>query len=186
MIWILFILVSFWGYRLIKNKPFQLIPHIGSTPHTDIVYTFTEKEIDYYKRQIFNLINDQQYNQSKILINKLYHANISLEDKKLFKTWEIRLTFPKIDSLDKEISINNAQKKPFLYEGCFVLWKGKASSITQKNNYLYFSLNFDNKQISVIYLSNYPLNENDVIEVFGKLNMKDDKLELEAFKIEKK
>jgi tetratricopeptide (TPR) repeat protein len=181
------LLGGFWIYLAFQNKPFQWIPSASEIFPARIYYSFTEKEIGFFKKEIFELVNRQKYNQAKFMMNKIYLSNASLEDKKLLKTWEARLEYPEMDTLGTDFTPESVFERPQLYEDCFVVWEGKVTSLLQKDRYLVFELELENgKTVSALFLSNYPLQEKTRIKLLGKVILKNKKeIELEVFNLEK-
>lgn len=153
-----------------------------------VFYSFTPKEIEFYKKQAFELVNKEKYNQAKLLMNKFYYSNASLEDKKLLRTWDARLSFPEKDELDVNFTVKEVFEKPYLYKDCFVNWKGEVLSFSQKEKYIFFTVSLkDSKKVSALYLSNLFLKKGDKISFYGKIRLKNkDEVELEIYQLEKK
>jgi tetratricopeptide (TPR) repeat protein len=170
-----------------NSKAVTFLDDLTQFFNREILFTLTEKEIEYYKKQIFELVNDQKYNQAKMLMNKLYHSNASLEDKKLVKTWESRLEYPNKDKLDYNYTPEAVYSNPRIYKDCFVFWEGSITTVSQKNNYLFFEMKLNNEKITgAVFLSNYPLNIGDKIKVLAKIStVSGSQLEIEIFNLEK-
>jgi len=185
---ILLLFSVFWLYNFFSGKPFKALPDFSNLTNKEVLYSFTEKEIDFYKKEIFDLVNLQKYNQSKMLMNKFYLSNASLEDKKLVKTWEARLEYPNAEKLDQNFTPEEVFTNPKLFLDCFVSWSGEISTITQKSKYLFLEIKVNENQIiGVSFFSNYPLAKGNSIQFLGKISsVKKDSIEVEAFSLEKK
>lgn len=200
------LLVSFWIYRYFKGQPFKFLPFINTiassfsekerearlefltSQNLTIAYSFTEKEIEFYKKQVYDFVSKQQYNQAKILLNKLYLSNASIDDKKLLKAWEARLEFPTAQNLDVFLTPKEIFDNWKVSEGCFVLWEGEAQEVVQKSQMLSFLLKIkEDKKVRAVFFSNYPLQSNEKIKVLAKIRKAaNQEIDLEIYQIEKK
>lgn len=184
---VLFLIISFWTYRFFAGYTFKLVPDFSGLLNKEIYYTFTEKEIEFYKKEIFDLVNLQKYNQAKLLLNKFYYSNASLDDKKLAKTWESRLEYPTQEKMDINYTPEEVFTNTRIFQDCFVLWTGTVDHLTQKNKYLFLELKIqEGKSVGVSFFSNYPLIKGDKVKFLGRIAaVKENSLEVEAFTLEK-
>ncbi len=181
------LLLSFWIYRYFKKQPFKVLPSFKWEEINTIAYSFTEKEIEFYKKQVYDFVSKQQYNQARILLNKLYLSNASIDDKKLLKAWEARLEFPNTKNLDVFLTPQEIFDNWKVSEGCFVLWEGEAQEVVQKSQMLSFLLKIKEEKVRAVFFSNYPLQSNEKIKVLAKIRKAaNQEIDLEIYQIEKK
>jgi len=173
------------GYFLFFKKiPIEDLT--GFFKNKEILYSFTGKEIEFYKMQVYDLIKMKQYNQSKIILNKLYYSNASFEDKKVLKEREKELEFPDKDSIDLKLQPEQVLSYPKIYQDCFVIWSGEVKDVTQKEKYLALTFNPGEREIKASGFQNFPLVSGNRVKIFGKIRLYgQDKLELEIYHIEK-
>lgn len=176
-------LASLWTFRYFAGKPFEFIPGLTLDFPDTIRFTLTDKEIEFYKREIFEQVNNQEFNKAKKNMNKIYLSNASLEDKKLLKTWETRLNYPTGKTLKENYDAKDVFANPDLYQGCFVAWKGTVTAVVQQDQLLFFKMSVDDLEIAATYLVNYPLKENMKVAVLGRLLFQNQQLKLEVYEL---
>lgn len=180
------LLNGYWLYRFWKGYSFKWLPDFSPGKHK-MMFTYTEKEINFMKKNIFEHVGKQNYNRAIYIMNKIYLSNAPLSDKKLLKSWEARLEYPSKDKLNQNFSPKEVFNRPEVFRNCFVLWEGKASHVVQKDKVLTFSLSLaSGNKIYAVFLSNYPLQNGENVKVLGKVLLKPNKnLELEIYHMEK-
>lgn len=174
---------SVWLFRYFAGKPFELLPGLSLDFPDKIRFTLTDKEIEFYKKEIFEQVNNQEFNKAKKNMNKIYLSNAALEDKKLLKTWETRLNYPTSKTLKENYGPSEVFANPDLYQGCFVAWKGIVTAVVQQDQLLFFKMTADNEEIAATYLVNYPLKENMKVSLLGRLLFQNQQLKLEVYEL---
>jgi len=174
---LLVLLKNFGIERVISNiKDF-----IPTRPEI-IRYTLSQEEIEFIKKEIFEHVGKNEYNQAVYMINKLYFSNASIDDKKLVKTWEARLNIPNPEKLDKNFDVSDIVKTSYAFENCYVLWEGYIENIEKYQTFSVLTIDFNKNKIKGIYLK-----EDSFIgkaKIFGKIrNKENNEFELEIHKI---
>ena len=114
-------------------------------------------------------------------INYLLHSNTTIQVKQrmsLLSTYLSNETFATISSTDNYIDVKN---EPWLYNGCFIRWKGRIANIEDNANHATFDFLIgyeDEKILDGIERSfltvDYNLDNPQSIEIIGKLHTNED------------
>ncbi|HOJ50650.1 MAG TPA: hypothetical protein PKW55_07560 [Spirochaetota bacterium] len=151
----------------LKKKIKDFIP----TTIENIKYTLSQEEIEFIKKQIFEHVGKNEYNQAVYLINKVYFSNASIEDKKLVKIWESRLIILKPEKLDKNFDIDDVIKTPYAFENCYVLWDVYIENVEKYKTFSVLTLQIKDKKVKGIYLKDDSFIGKT--KIFGKIRSKE-------------
>lgn len=121
---------------------YNLIDKINKDKPPEFYYSDDEllKDFDRARR----LIKNQSYNEAIILINKISNSNANY--RVMERVEFLRKFIQDIeDRKCSDITINEVAKKPYLYRGLFIKWKGRIANLKRKEDKMFFNLLVDYK-----------------------------------------
>ena len=95
---------------------------------TDIFH-FTEKEIEKKLKTIQDYLYDFRDNLAQRDINIILNSNASEYIKDRARLLEKYVSEPELTSFSDNFSWDEVSRNPLIYDGCYVLWKGKAANV---------------------------------------------------------
>jgi len=115
-------------------------------------------------------------NLAQVEINRLLNSNATFSIKQKATALEALLKEPRIDTIKDIFSLQEVEVKPYLYNKCYVLWKGMPTNVQKFENNLRFKLlvGYDTKQtlegtINVLCDFVSDVDVDKVITVLGQL-----------------
>ena len=92
----------------------------------------TEKEIRDGFESIKNHLDKYEDNLARREINRLLQSNASGLVKNKARSFMAFITLPTFSNFTESFSYQEVAAQPYLYEGCFVRWKGRVSNVAVK------------------------------------------------------
>ena len=130
-------------------------------------------------------------NLAQVEINRILNSNATFSIKQKATSLETLLKEPRIDTIKDVFSLTEVKAKPYLYNKCYVLWKGMPTNVQKTENNLRFTflVGYDTKikledKIDVLcdFVSNVDVDK--VINVLGQLQvMENDEIYLKGITI---
>ncbi len=122
------------------------IPEISLDVRKDFIdldgnfsYVLTEKEIEKKMKLIQDYLYDFRDNLAQKEINLILLSNASEYVKDRARLLSKYIQQPELTTFKDNFDFSDISSEPLLYDGCFVLWKGKAVNISETPQ----SINFD-------------------------------------------
>lgn len=123
--------------------------------------------------------------EAQIEINKILHSNASLFIKQKTRLLMDYLSVPTFASLTNSISYKTVIEDPYLYQDCWVRWKGMATNLvtTEKQFSLDFLIGYDTRStlegiVPVRFDSVLPIQTTKPLEILGKISFENGSLYL--------
>jgi Tetratricopeptide repeat. len=140
------------------------------------VLTHSEVLSAYSKAQsYFQTFHD---NLAQVEINRILNSNATFSIKQKATGLETFLKEPRIDTIKDVFSLTEIETKPYLYNKCYVLWKGMPTNVQKLENNLRFKLlvGYDTKKtlegtIDVLCDFVNDVDVEKVISVLGQLQI---------------
>jgi hypothetical protein len=122
----------------------QLIQYTG-----DFRYVLTEREVERLFDDIREYFHDGQDNLARRAINRLLHSNASAELKERALLLTDYLREPGFTTFGENFPYQEVSTEPWLYEGCYVRWRGRAANVTVGDDAITFDLlvGYENEQV---------------------------------------
>jgi hypothetical protein len=165
----------------------------GSAVELGGVYAsiLTEKQVfEYYEnaRKFFNAFDD---NRARVEINKILQSNASqgVKNKSLLLLHYMNENIPSFNDLKTKFNYKEVAKDIPLYNGCYVIWKGKATNIKEANTETSFDFLIDYEKniltgiVPVVCHFAAGVNSETPLEVLAKIKIESGSLVLEAVTI---
>lgn len=111
----------------------SLVAHDGNFQKT-----LTGGEIEELFQKAKRLINDYRDNEARVLLNTIRYSNASPLVKSQSLLLEEILVEPGFDTLKKSFTVAEVSEEPFLYENCYVRWKGRVSNLDIRTDKIEF------------------------------------------------
>ena len=120
-------------------------------------------------------------NLAQVEINRVLNSNATFSIKQKATGLESLLKEPRVDTIRDIFSLKEVEVKPYLYDKCYVLWKGMPTNVQKTENNLKFKLlvGYDTKQtlegtINVLCDFVNDVDVDKVISVLGQLQVTED------------
>ncbi len=146
--------LSYKSYFYIKNKNSQ-IPEI-TLKNTDKIVSTGNFELDLSEKEIIRSFDraresfiDNNTNETQIEINRIINSNASEGVKDKTRLLESYLEKPDFRYFKNTISYREVVEKPFLFNNCYIKWKGKITNIKvmEKNLEFDFLIGYEDGRI---------------------------------------
>ncbi|MBN2737880.1 MAG: hypothetical protein JXR70_12920 [Spirochaetales bacterium] len=156
---------------LLPNERPELIQLEG-----DFAFQLTEKEV----KDSFNLaklyFNEYKDNLARIEINRLLNSNATNDVKNIARMLLDQLEAPSFSNYTDNISVLDFKNYPLLYDGCYVIWKGRIGEIKLGEQNIHFDLwvgdgNQFQGVVKVVLNFGEKLKNGDWLEVLGQARM---------------
>ncbi|MFP4372871.1 MAG: tetratricopeptide repeat protein [Spirochaetaceae bacterium] len=122
----------------------QLIQYTG-----DFRYILTDDEVERLFDRIRDHFHEGEDNLARRSINRLLHSNASarLKERALLLTDYLRE--PDFTDFGENFSYREVSEEPWLYEGCYVRWRGRAANVNIGEESITFDLlvGYENQQV---------------------------------------
>ena len=89
-------------------------------PHGEVLDIFSKAQTE------FKAYND---NLSQVEINKILNSNATFSIQQKALNLQSRLKEPRFDEIKDIFSYSEVEKKSYLYNGCYVIWKGMPTNV---------------------------------------------------------
>ncbi len=157
---------------------------------TEARYELTEAGIRRLYDSVIENFHSYNDNLAQRDINRLLLSNASEEIKRKASLLEGYVRTPTFDSLKNSFDYRDVQKDPLLYNNCFVIWRGKVSNLQVGSDSMRFDL-LAGYETEKILEGIVPVHLNFAgkidpafpIEVLGRVEIADDRIQLEAVSI---
>ncbi len=103
-------------------------------------YMLTQKEISDSFEKIKELLRDYRDTEARIEMNRLLLSNATKDVKEKVRALLPYLKEPTFLTLKSSVSYQEVLKDPFLYEGCYVRWKGRVTNLRISEKEIVFDL----------------------------------------------
>ncbi len=101
-------------------------------------YQLTRKEIEIAFNKARELFNDYKDNLSLVEINRLLHSNAPEDVKNTARVLKDHIATPNFGSLKESFAFAQVQEDPYLYQDCFVRWRGKLVNLLTGSKQIQF------------------------------------------------
>ena len=127
-----------------EEAPEELIDYTGS-----FRYTYTEEQIEELVSDLRELFHDGRDNLARQLANRLLLSNASGELKRRVALLTDYFQAPDLVSLDDNFNYREVAEEPWLYQGCYVRWRGRVANLEITDDVIAFDLlvGFEDGQI---------------------------------------
>lgn len=154
------------------------------------VYSFSGSQIEEFFTIASELFSNNKDNRVKSYLNLIKYSNANENIKKKAELLESYLQEPNWSDDSDDITFNNVNENFYQYDGCIVKWKGKISNLDIKDKKIHFSflVGYDSGKVlegvvPVEFNENVKIQENQPIEVLGRVVLRDDSFYLEALTV---
>ncbi|QEN05809.1 hypothetical protein EW093_14225 [Thiospirochaeta perfilievii] len=151
------------------------------------IYTFSSAQIEEYFKTASLLFKQEKDNLVLSYLNLIKYSNANETIKKKAELLSGYLVEPEWTSYSDEIEYFDVANNIYQYEGCIVKWKGRLSNLEIKDKKIHFSflVGYENGKvldgvIPVELNENVKIQENQPIEVLGKVVLRNNTFYLEA------
>jgi hypothetical protein len=122
----------------------QLIQYTG-----DFRYVLTEGEVERLFDRIRDQFHDGEDNLARRSINRLLHSNASADLKERALLLTDYLREPDFTDFGENFSYREVSEEPWLYEGCYIRWRGRAANVSIGDEAITFDLlvGYENEQV---------------------------------------
>jgi hypothetical protein len=104
------------------------------------VFFMTEGELRKSYAEIIDYFNNYEDNLAQREINRIQESNASEELKQKVSLLEKYIREPGFDTFTRNFSYREVKEKILLYEGCYVIWKGRLSNLAVGSDLIEFDL----------------------------------------------
>lgn len=151
------------------------------------IYTFTGEQIEALFKDASDLFINNRDNLVKTYLNLIKYSNANEQLKNKAELLDHYLIMPSWASYDDDFNFEDINRDVYKYDHCIVKWKGTISNLEIRNRKIFFTLlvGYDSGKIlegtvDVELNENIKIQENQPIEVLGKVIPRDDSFFLEA------
>lgn len=155
-------------------------------------YQLTRKEIEIAFNKARELFNDYRDNLSLVEINRLLHSNAPEDVKNTAKVLKDYIETPNFASLKDSFTFAQVQGDPYLYQDCFVSWRGKLVNLLTGSKQIQFDflVGYHDEQelegiVPVTLDFAASLLNGDNLELLGQVKYLEEALSLRAISIHK-
>ncbi|MCF7915845.1 MAG: hypothetical protein K9L66_11820 [Spirochaetaceae bacterium] len=153
-------------------------------------YDMTSSELRKTYERIIDYFNNYEDNRAQLEINRIRRSNASEELKMKVGLLEGYIRTPSFDTFSHNYPFNEVRKEPPLYDGCFVIWRGKVSNLIIGSDLIQFDLlvGYENEKtlegIVPVHMDFAgKVNPAHPIEVLGRIRIENDAILLDAVSI---
>ncbi|MGL1894144.1 MAG: hypothetical protein OCD02_21120 [Spirochaetaceae bacterium] len=154
------------------------------------IFSFSGSQIEDYFKSASSLFMENKDNKVRTYLNLIKYSNASEQVKQKAIKLESYLVEPNWVNYSDEITFMDVSSSLYEYENCVVKWRGMLSNLEIKDRKIHFSflVGYDNGKIldgvvPVELNENVKLQENQPIEVLGRVVRRDDTFYLEALTV---
>lgn len=158
----------------ITKNPIEITSQQNSVLPVTVIYTYKDnKQIDKDLNLAKKYLSQSDYNNARLLLNKIIYSNADIKYKEKSKNIINLLTEPFFNKLTFNPSFNEVIQNPLLYSDLFIQWKAIVYDLIDDYN---FSIMIYSK--NPIYIDGighcvlpkpFPLFVKQQIEIFGKI-----------------
>ena len=142
--------------------------------------------------KIRTYFNDYRENMAMLEINRILLSNAPIEIKDKARMISSYIKEPDFSNIKDAFSFNEVSAEPYLYDGCYILWKGKVDNLEITEQYIFFNLlagYHDNKEllgiIPVYFDFEVNIKNSNNIELLAEVSFKDNNLVLNGISYHK-
>jgi tetratricopeptide (TPR) repeat protein len=114
------------GYEVLQTED---QPTLMTAAEGEFRYILTAREIEAIYDRIGRLFNDFRDNLARREINRLLASNASQAIKQRLRLLLAYIAVPDFTNFRDNFEYGEVAAEPWLYEGCFVRWKGRATNV---------------------------------------------------------
>jgi len=101
-------------------------------------YEFTQKEIKKIFEKAKEYFNQYRDNLCNVELNRIIYSNASQDLKQTAITIKAHIKEPNFITIRDSLALSVIRKDPYLYEGCYILWKGKLANLKTTSEMISF------------------------------------------------
>ncbi len=106
--------------------------------NNDFTFILTEEEIENKMQKIQDYLYEYRDNPAKKEINIILMSNASEYIKDRARILEKYIQTPNLINFKDNFTYSDVKSSPSVFEGCFVLWKGKAANVSESSEKISF------------------------------------------------
>jgi tetratricopeptide (TPR) repeat protein len=112
-------------------------------------YTYTEDEIEQLVRELRDYFHDGRDNLARRHANRLLLSNASVEIKRRVSLLSDYFRAPDLVSLEDNFEYPLVAQEPWLYQGCYVKWRGRVTNLEISDDVIAFDflVGFEDGQV---------------------------------------
>ncbi len=155
-------------------------------------YQLTRKDIEISFNKARALFNDYRDNLSLVEINRLLHSNAPEDVKNTARVLKDYIKTPNFATLKDSFAFVQVQEDPYLYQDCFVSWRGKLVNLLIGSRQIQFDflVGYHDEQelegiVAVTLDFAASLVNGDNLELLGQVKYVDESLSLRGISIHK-
>ncbi len=139
----------------------------------------SEEDVKKLIRQARQYIYDNRPNRAIMTINKILNSNASVEDKERVRFLMEFINPPDPITIDYNPQYKEVIQRPYIYEGCWVVWKGSVANLKRSQSSTTFDLmvSYVDEEIiegvvRVKFDSFVHIQPSESVRIFGRLHIK--------------
>ena len=155
-------------------------------------YTLTSREVKETVEKAKKLFNAYKDNLAVVELNRLLFSNASLEVKNLAQLLKGHVKTPHFGNLKNGYSYKSVISDPYLYQGGYVIWKGKIANLitTAETINFDFLVGYQDEVelegiVPVIFRFAVDVADGDDLELLGKVITRNESVILEGVSVHK-
>ena len=110
-----------------------------ATGESDALYPMSEGEVLRTLRKALKHYESYRDNSARYELNRIRHSNVTEEIRQQVDIMLASLTESTLESIETSFTYSEVSREPWLYEGCWVLWRGVTANVEFRDN----AINFD-------------------------------------------
>lgn len=156
------------------------------------IFHYNMDQVHEIFENIRTYFNDYRENAAIVEINKLLLSNAPIEIKEKAEMIRSYIKDPDFTTIRDFFSYNDIENEPYLYNGCYIMWKGRVDDLKYSEDKIYFNFlagYHDSKEllgvIPVLFDFEINLKNLDNIELLAQVTFFDNKLVLRGISYHK-
>jgi len=124
-------------------------PDLLIDPDADALYPMSAAQVSLTMKKALKYFQNYNDNMARYELNKIIYSNASLQVKSKAEGLRKALGEPTIETLKTNFDYKDVVKEPWLYDGCYVIWKGMTANVVYDNDAILFDflVGFDSKKV---------------------------------------
>jgi len=118
-------------------------------PDADALYPMSASQVSSTMKKALKYFQNYNDNLARYELNKIIYSNASLQVKSKAEGLRKALGEPTIENLKTNFEYRDVAKEPWLYDGCYVKWKGMTANVVYDKDAILFDflVGFDSKKV---------------------------------------
>jgi hypothetical protein len=104
----------------------------------DVLYPMDDAELTKTLKRALRYYQGYEDNKARYELNKIRYSNAAEDIRQKALSLMDLLSEPSIDNLETDYSYADVARAPWLYDGCWVLWKGMTANIEYEDDAIRF------------------------------------------------